>query len=782
MKNEARSLACGALLLAVHAAVAAPLALTLGGKPNAEVVLDTVRPQRQLEYAALELTNWLGRISGAAIPVVKAPGTQPVKLVLGTPDHSPAVAAFAKAHAADFKRLEGNDGFIIRRQGDAIYLAAAEPKGVLNGVYRFLEKNTDIIFVRPLEAENGFGTIYGRNPNLQATFADTLDIPAFTTRFMTGDVAGYTWQARNLGVGDYGIEHIGDVDQFNGLDRVGTRMPWQGGFESIFPRERFSVKHPEFYPLVDGTRKMAHDSQLCFTNPEMIRQYIAKFDEVMKNAPARVRRFGIGHGDNWEVCQCAGCMRPVTLPGGVVVAPTDEDFRSVQYFRFVNQVAEMAAAKHPGKTVWAYAYLWSAQSPRLKLADNVKIQYCPYVKDHKVPITHPINKKWLDRFTGWPDACGHVRLYEYYLCYTTPLFYNPVCDIAAQDVRFYQGKGLKGVYLDVPRYDSTNSLLMANFPAADAYSASAPEFWVAMRLMWDPAQDVEKLRDEFCRRAYREAAAPMRAYAAMIREVWLKDQTPCYWNDNPVMAARRYIVGNNLEKPLRALLEKAAAQAVHPGSKELIKRNRQVFEKWLELEKKIGKKLEVPVPGSATPPETDFTLSKGDWANAAVIDGFQVMNQPDQPAESRTEVKLLHDKQNLYIGFRCTEKEMEKVKESRKVTPRDVWLSSPYYVEMFFDGDQREKGGYYHVCFDVNGSSYDALGYDEKWSGEWEVKTAKLDDCWVAIIKLPLKTIGMNISMGNKLGVMFCRSNGTSWCGGNVHQAAGFQDLILKMD
>ena len=440
LRKRVEWLLIGLLMPAVSMAA---LPLTENGQPVAEIIVDGEQIPPQIRFAADELQNWIGKITGAALPIVKEAGTVKTRIHLGTPEFSPSIKAFSEKHKADLEKMQGTDGFAIRTLGSDIYIFASQPKGVLNGVYRFLEKNSDIIFVRALEAENGFGTIYGQNPDLKAIFTDTLDIPKFMTRYWTGDVANYTWQARNLGVGDYGIEHIGSPEMFNGLNQIGTRMPWQGGFGSIFPRNVFSVTHPEYFPLVGEERNVDYDSQLCFTNPEMIKKYIAKFDHVAENAPLRVNRFGIGHGDNWSLCQCESCMKPISLPNGVTVLPTDEDFRSVQYFSFVNQVADMMARKHPGKRVWAYAYLWSAQSPRLKLADNVNVQYCPYVKDHKVPITDPINKKWLDRFEGWPEACGHLKLYEYYLCYTTPLFYNPVCDIAVQDFRFYYEHGIK---------------------------------------------------------------------------------------------------------------------------------------------------------------------------------------------------------------------------------------------------------------------------------------------------------------------------------------------------
>lgn len=568
-------------LLAPVLAVAA-LPLTDNGRPVAEIVVDGDRVPPQIVFAAEELQNWIGKITGATLPIVKEAGTAKTRIHLGTPEFSPSIKMFAEKHKSDLEKMQSNDGFAIRTSGSDIYIFALDPKGVLNGVYRFLEKNSDIIFVRPLESEAGFGTIFGQHPTLQAIFVDTLDIPVFDTRFMTGDVAAYTWQARNLGVGEYGIEHIGSPETFNALNRIGTRMQWQSGFENVLPTKAYE----RYYPQFDGKPQIREEgyNQLCFTNPEMINEYINRLDKVIQNAPPRVKQFGIRIGDSWDLCQCETCSQPITLPGGVTVNPKDEDFRSVQFFMFVNDVAGMMAKKHPGKTLAAQAYLWCAQSPRLKLGDNVTVRYCPYVKNHKFPITHPVNKLWFDRFAGWPVASQHLELYEYYLCYTTPLFCNPVCDIAAQDFRFYVEKGLKGAYLDTTRSDNPDATLIRNYSHADVFSASAIEFWVMMRLMWDPAQDVEKLRDEFCRRAYREAAAPMREYYAKIRAVWLGDAMGCGWNNDPTGSAKQYILGNNLTEPLSALLEQAAAQAVHPGSKALIDLHRKVFDKWVGRE------------------------------------------------------------------------------------------------------------------------------------------------------------------------------------------------------
>jgi len=191
--------------------------LTENGQGRAEIVLDAEAPPPTLRFAAEELRDWVARISGATLAIRASPGAMPLRIYLGTPRYSPAIRAAPASLRDDLSRLEGSDGFAIRMLDGQLYIAAAESKGVLNGVYRFLEKNSDIVFVRPFEAETGCGTIYGSNATLRVVSADTWERPAFSTRYWTGDGDGYTWQARNRGVGSYGIEHVYSAGLFRAL-------------------------------------------------------------------------------------------------------------------------------------------------------------------------------------------------------------------------------------------------------------------------------------------------------------------------------------------------------------------------------------------------------------------------------------------------------------------------------------------------------------------------------------------------------------------------------------
>jgi len=748
---------------------ASAVELVKDGKPVAEIVIDAQAPDATLQFAGRELQLWLEKISGGKLPIVSKVDKARTQIILGTPDASRAVKAIEKKYATDLARMKGNDGFAIRTEGNTIYIFARISKGVLNGVFRLLELNSDIIFVQPLNAENGCGTVYGKRPTFSAEKADCVEIAAlgyirslgtrnrlWQTRLRNRMVVKDTPQARKK------LNHLGII--------------WSNQ-DAIIRQTKEGKEHPEFFAVRDGKPQEGWYTQLCYSNEEMIDYYAKRIASAIESTPDDVRDIRTNHSDNNRVCQCEKCMKPITLPDGTIVKPDDPAFRSTAFFRFYNRAynhaIESLGKPYPDKYLRVFAYLWSAEPPKLRLNKNLMVMFAPYVKSHKIPIYHPDNKPWGDRAEGWMKQHNNIYVYEYYLCTTTPRFYNPVADIAALDLRFYAKSGsVVGMYQD-------------SSGGAEALDASAIEYWVISRLYWDPEQDVEQLREEFCRRAYREAARPMREYYRKIQEVWHKDPVACTWNDNPIMSARRYIVNNNLQDPCRKLLERAESMAVHPGSKELIRRHRAVFEKWLRLEAKATKKVELSVPYRKNVSMESFDFDSGVWKDAAVIDDFRVRKSLDKPAPLPTVVKVINDRDNIYFGITCLKENKALLKKLKgmKRTARDVWPQSPF-IELFIDGDQRKKSGYYQLAFNAIGSKYDARGRDAKYNNDkWEVRGHIGGDTWKIILKWPLGSFGRNITMNNRFGMMIYRNTGNStWLGINVHEPAGFNDLILEMN
>jgi len=763
---------------------ASAVELTKNGKPVAEIVIDAEGPDATLAFAAKELQLWVEAISSAKLPIASAVDKARPQIILGTPGASGAIDAISERYADDLARMQGNDGFSIRTEGTTVYIFARESKGVLNGVFRLLELNSDIIFVRPRQAEDGSGTIYSRRPTFSVERADLVEIPTFPYIRSLGE-RNKLWQTRlrnRMIVKDTPkaretTQHLGVI--------------WSS-HDAILRQTKEGQEHQEFFATRDGKPQEGWWTQLCYSNENLVEYYAQRLVDVLQSTPEDVQDIRTSHADNNRVCQCAACLEPIELADGTVVDPDDPAFRSTAFFGLYDRAYKRALEllggdRYPDKYLRLFAYLWSAEPPRISLNDNLMVMFAPYVKSHKIPVFHPDNRPWGDRAATWMKQHANIYVYEYYLCTSTPSFYNPICDIAALDLRFYANSGsVVGIYQD--NYSDDVDPADPNpdgYSSTSGYDASSMEFWVLSRLYWDPEQDVEELRDEFCQRAYREAAEPMRAYYRMIQEAWHRDPIACTWNDNPTMSARRYIVANNLQEPCRKLLTEAESLAVHPGSRDLIVRHRAIFEKWLRLEAATSEKVELPVPYRQAVSMTDFDFEAGVWKDAAVIDDFRVRKSHAEPAPLPTIVKVVNDRDNIYFGITCFEEDPEMLENLRGMTAtaRDVWPQSPF-IELFIDGDQRDKSGYYQLAFNPIGSAYDARGRDATYDNDqWTISGNIGTDTWQVILKWPLESFGRNITMNNRVGMMIYRNTGNStWLGINVHEPAGFNDLILQMN
>ena len=157
-----------ALAVSLVQVLSAALPLAKNGAPAAGIVLPA-NADPTLKMAAEELQLWIKTISGAKLEIVNEEKDS-AQIVL-----DPTASRFP----ADLKQLTGNDGYSVRQKGNKVYLNASCSKGILNGVFRLLYKNSDIIWARPDEE---FGTVYTPNKNLTLTKTDYIDIPKFLLR------------------------------------------------------------------------------------------------------------------------------------------------------------------------------------------------------------------------------------------------------------------------------------------------------------------------------------------------------------------------------------------------------------------------------------------------------------------------------------------------------------------------------------------------------------------------------------------------------------------------
>ena len=761
-------------------ASAGPLAarpLAREGRPAAEIVIATNAAATEI-HAANELQYWLEQVSGARLPIISLPGdgTAPTRLVLGR--------ALAAAFPADLEALAGSDGYAIREQPgrNEIHIFGAIPRGTLNGVYAFIEANTDLIWPRP---DPALGAVYSVDSNLAARVTDRLDIPRSTLRGWGWTVSGFlhepAWASRNRlnWLGYYRATNLVMGSQYN---------PAGGGhgLKLYMDPDKHFDEHPEYFPFIGGKR--VKGGQLCFMAHEMIPAYLANLRADLDAKPGS-DGVNISITDGWGLCDCPKCLAPLTLEDGTRLAPADPAFRSTQFYLFLNKIARELRRTHPNTIILTYAYIFTVVPPPLRLEPNIRVMYCPFVKDDKFTIFNPgRNAKWRDYTLGWGRATDKTWLREYYGCAAS--FPRPIEFTVQEDLQFCLTNGIREFHselpVDKPHRDHPDQV----------WDASAMTMWVISRLWWNPDQNVNSLRNEYITRTFREAARPMHTYFGLIRRSWFASAFPSTYSDDGNSMGRMYIVEAGIEEPCRQALAEAERLARHPVSRELIRRQRARFESWIAFAR-TDTTVRANVPYQEDAARLDFGADE--WKLAGSADSFRICagDQKGSNALFQTEVRLLHDSRSLCLRATAFATDMATLEGSRPREDGSETFPRGDHIELFLANPR--TGDYYHFAFDVgNAAVYEAKGYDGSWSVAWTRRVARRQDRWEMLVTIPLDAVGCNLTENNKLRFLAYRSKyytderrdpqgrpitrreQASWGGGFVHQVAGFGELTLQ--
>jgi hypothetical protein len=129
-------------------------------------------------------------------------------------------------------------------------------------------------------------------------------------------------------------------------------------------------------------------------------------------------------------------------------------------------------------------------------------------------------------------------------------------------------------------------------------------------------------------------------------------------------------------------------------------------------------------------------LDQGTWAS----DYIQREPKEGQPASQPTHIKLLYDDRAIYVAFRCTDSELDKIQHPRG--KRDEFTGE--MVGVAFDSYFDQRTGFE---FDVTsaGSKIDLVlrndGWDTSWNAVWDAKTGREDGAWTAEFRIPLSQL-----------------------------------------
>lgn len=480
------------------------------------------------QYAAGELARVLKKMDGHPHPVVQRAAGFCLRLML--------------------RQGSGPDGsFALQAQKSGVAITAPHPSGLVYGAYALLEEWGCRFLAADCE-----------------TVPDTLRIaaferseqPAFHARelFWREAMDGvFTAKLRLNSARSALTEAQGGKMMFYNFSHT---------FNRLVPVERWFDTHPEYFSEINGVRQR-EKTQLCLTNEAVLALAAEGVLKWKKENPSYTI-FSVAMNDWYSPCDCPACRAVDEKEGGHAGA----------MIRFVNAVAERVTAVYPDVYIHTFAYLYCRKPPRqTRPHPHVIVRLCPieccYAHPMRQCAAHidcidvqagraarfakAASSAFAEDMKGWAAITDNLYIWDYGVNYAHYLLPFPNFAAMQDNLRFYRDMGVKGVFAQ------------GNFAPGRASALAQLKIYLLGRLLWNPDADVNALTDDFVRGYYREAAFPMRRYAALWQE-----NTPHHAGiydeaDAPYLGAER------LSKA-KALLDEALTMAQTPETLERIQR------------------------------------------------------------------------------------------------------------------------------------------------------------------------------------------------------------------
>lgn len=445
------------------------------------VVLDS-QPSEREEFAANELIEYLYKITGKKLPVIKSNKKEIAEgqIAIGN------LAITSDIITKEELDNHAQDGFVVKIDGTKGAICGWRDLGTIYGVYELLKQVGVKFYAQDCE-------VIPKVSNLTIPETRFTIKPHYDLRTIFKYDVYFKGITPSMKLGYTPNDDLG----YHGDLSAPEERNWVHSASFIMPYRIFGKDHPEYFALLEngerfkpGDRPPGH---LCLSNEEMRKagvQRLLHLIEKQGNRTYFVVTQGDGRSENW--CQCSHCKALDAIPG---------DHMTDRLLEYVNYNAREVKKKYPGKKILTLAYTEATSRPpeRVMPDSNVGIMYCPYppqtmCQSHGLDC--PENKTGFEELQGWIERCpDNMYIFDYPRGYR--VWYEPFGSFYAMvdKMNFYAANGIRGIIQCVVPTSFTDLFV-----------------FVQGQLFWDPDADVEKLIDEFMDAYYGKASSHMRKY------------------------------------------------------------------------------------------------------------------------------------------------------------------------------------------------------------------------------------------------------------------------------
>lgn len=470
------------LLILLSQGYSQALTLVENCKSNYTIVISNEASLTE-HHGAQELQMYLQMISGCYIPIlqdVQEP-TGPMILV-GRSNKLQQIDS-----SIDYDKL-GNEGFVVKTVGENIILTGGKLRGTMYAVYSFLE---DVLGCRWYTPEC---SVIPKKSTITLQSLNSMQKPAFKQRDVFWDIAkDADWSARNRvtsASSDLDIQRGGKVI-LNGVHTL-------NGLLSHFD---YWEDHPEYFSIQSSGKREWKRSQLCLTNPEVVKILAYQTIQWIKREPDSYAYF-VAQNDGYGECYCSHCDAIYKEEGSC----------SATYVHCANKVAEQTEKLFPDKYIGTLAYRFTEVPPsKTKPGKNVIIRLCNIQGCDAHPLTDcDRNIDFVKNLRGWASITNNIYIWDYLTNFHNYIQPHPNWYAMNKDLQFFRKLGVQGLFLQT---------CVETEGAANEDMAA----WVQAKLLWNPDLDVNELMNEFIAAYYGPAAEPMRAFYNLFVDNVLND-------------------------------------------------------------------------------------------------------------------------------------------------------------------------------------------------------------------------------------------------------------------
>ena len=447
------------------------------------------------EKAAHKLSEYLAK-AGFDIPVVDEESySRDQGIYIGR-------TQFSEEETIDYSTI-GNDGYMFIPRGESLVIAGGPDKGVLYGVYGFLEQ---LGFRK-------YDSVSTHVPSLHS-----IEVPGATSTHIPG---------MNYRQTSYYDTDDGDTFDWHRLDS--SRESWGmfvHTFHQLVPPNQYAATHPEYYSLRDGKRNPS--TQLCLSNKEVLQIVVENLTKRMAEKPDALY-WSVSPEDNDQYCQCGPCTELNKEYGGTRPA-LEYGVPSGSVIYFVNQVAK----EFSDKIISTLAYWYTRQAPdNIKPGPNVNIMLCPIGPARHRPI-YETAPSFTNDLKDWGKLTDKILIWDYNIQFANPVSPFPNLHTLKPNIKFYKENNVDALFMQA------TSQVFSEMASLRSYMIS--------KLMWDPDSDEELIMNDFLSGYYGGAGSCIRQYIDTMREALLASNHELLIFDSPIDAKETYLSAGLMEQ------------------------------------------------------------------------------------------------------------------------------------------------------------------------------------------------------------------------------------------